>query len=59
MKRNCKFQKIQNFNVFIMGDATLTTFPGSTTPKYATQVALANATLNLMITQVNRVRVKP
>ncbi len=48
----------QDFNVFIVGDATMATFPGSTTPKYATQVALANAALTQMVTQVNWVRME-
>jgi len=46
----------QDFNLFLVGDATLATYPGSTTPKYATQVALANAALRQMITQVNWVQ---
>jgi hypothetical protein len=46
----------QDFNLFLVGDATLATYPGSTTPKYATQVALANAALRQMITQVNWVK---
>ena len=47
----------QDFNLFLVGDATLATYPASTTPKYATQVALANAALRQMITQVNWVKV--
>lgn len=43
----------KDFNLFLVGDATLATYPASTTPKYATQVALANAALRQMITQVN------
>lgn len=46
----------RDFNVFLVGDATLATFPGSTTPAYATQVALANAGLRQMVTQVSWVR---
>ncbi len=46
----------QDFNLFLVGDATLATYPASTTPKYATQVALANAALRQMVTQVNWVR---
>ena len=48
----------QDFSVFLVGDATLATYPGSTTPSYATQVALANASLRQMITQVNWVRME-
>jgi nicotinamidase-related amidase len=46
----------QDFNVFIVGDATLATFPASTTPRFATQVALHNAALWQLITQVGWVR---
>lgn len=47
----------KDFNVFLVGDATLATYPASTTPKYATQVALVNAALSQMITQVNWVEI--
>lgn len=33
-------------------DATLATFPASTTPRFTTQTALANAALQHLITQV-------
>lgn len=46
----------QDFNVFIVGDATLATFPASTTPRFATLVALHNAALWQLITQVGWVR---
>jgi hypothetical protein len=46
----------QDFNVFIVGDATLATYPASTTPRFATQVALHNAALWQLVTQVNWVR---
>ena len=46
----------QNFNVFVVGDATLATFPASTTPRFATQVALHNAALWQLVTQVGWVR---
>jgi hypothetical protein len=50
----CGYENLsQDFNVFLVGDATLATYPASTTPKYATQVALANAALRQMVTQVN------
>jgi nicotinamidase-related amidase len=47
-----------DFNLFLVGDATLATFPGSTTPKYATQVALANAALRQLVTQVGWVQIE-
>jgi len=53
----CGYENLsKDFNVFLVGDATLATYPGSTTPKYATQVAVANAALRQMITQVNWVK---
>jgi hypothetical protein len=48
----------KDFNVFLVGDATLATYPASITPKFATQVALANASLRQMITQVNWVKIR-
>lgn len=55
----CGYQNLsRNFNVFLVGDATLATFPGSTTPRFATQVALANAALTQMITQANWVTIE-
>ncbi len=45
-----------DFNVFLVGDATLATFPASDTPKYATQAAITSASLKVMITEVEGVR---
>jgi hypothetical protein len=54
----CGYENLsKDFNVFLVGDATLATFPASTTPKYATQVAVAKAALHQMITQVNWVKI--
>jgi len=54
----CGYENLsQDFNLFLVGDATLATYPASTTPKYATQAALANAALRQMITQVNWVKI--
>jgi nicotinamidase-related amidase len=53
----CGYENLsRDFNVFVVGDATLATFPASTTPRFATQVALHNAGLVQLITQVNWVR---
>jgi nicotinamidase-related amidase len=46
----------QDFNVFLVGDATLATYPASTTPRFATQVALHNAALWQLVTQVGWVQ---
>jgi hypothetical protein len=45
-----------DFNLFLVGDATLATFPASTTPRFATQVALHNAALWQLVTQASWVR---
>ncbi len=46
----------QDFNLFLVGDATLATFPASTTPRFATQVALHNTALWQLVTQASWVR---
>ena len=46
----------QDFNVFLVGDATLATFPANETPKYATNAHVSFASLNQLITQVSWVR---
>lgn len=59
MRTTCGWENLgQDFNVFVVGDATLATFPGSTTPRYATQVALANTALRQMVTQASWIRVE-
>ena len=53
VKTTCGYQNLgKDFNLFLVGDATLAAFPASTTPRYATQVALTNAALTQMVTQV-------
>lgn len=59
MATTCGYNNLSaDFNVFLVGDATMATFPGSRTPKYATQVALANAALRQLVTQVNWVQAR-
>lgn len=41
----------QDFNVFLVGDATVATFPANSKPAYATNAAVSFAALNLLITQ--------
>jgi hypothetical protein len=43
----------KDFDVFLVGDATLATFPASDTPRYATNAAIAFASLNQLITQIS------
>jgi hypothetical protein len=46
----------KDFNVFLVGDATLATFPANNTPKCATNAHIAFASLNQLITQVSWVQ---
>lgn len=46
----------RDFNVFLIGDATLATFPANTKPAYATNAAVSFASLKLFITQVSWIR---
>lgn len=43
----------KDFNVFLVGDATLATFPSNSTPAYATNAALSYAALNQLVTQIS------
>ncbi len=46
----------QDFDVFLVGDATIATFPAHPTPRFATTAAVSFASLNLFITQTSWVR---
>jgi nicotinamidase-related amidase len=41
----------KDFNVMLVGDATVATFPANSKPAYATNAAVSYAALNLLITQ--------
>jgi nicotinamidase-related amidase len=43
----------RDFNVFLVGDATLATFPSNSTPAFATNAALSYAALNQLVTQIS------
>ncbi len=45
-----------DFNVFVVGDATLATFPATPTPRFATNAALGMISLEHFVTQVSWVR---
>lgn len=47
----------RDFNVFLVGDATLATFPANSTPKYATNAHISFAALNQLVTQISWVQV--
>jgi Isochorismatase family len=46
----------RDFNVFLVGDATLATFPANSTPAHATNAAISFAALDHLITQVSWVK---
>lgn len=43
----------KDFNVFLVGDASLATFPANTSPRFAVNAAISFAALNQLITQVS------
>jgi nicotinamidase-related amidase len=45
-----------DFNVFVVGDSTLATFPAAPTPRHATNAALGLISLQHFVTQVSWVR---
>src|SRR5262245_47658410 len=45
-----------DFNLFVVGDATLATFPAVSTPRHATQAALCRISLDHLVTQVSWIR---
>jgi nicotinamidase-related amidase len=49
----------KDFNVFLVGDATLATFPAHVTPKFATSAHIAFASLNQLVTQVSWIKYEP
>ncbi len=46
----------RDFNVFLVGDATLATFPANDSPRYATNAHISFASLNQFITQTSWIR---
>lgn len=48
----------QDFNVILVGDATIATFPAQDSPRHATNAAVSFAALNLMITQASWIETK-
>jgi hypothetical protein len=46
----------KDFNVFLVGDATLATFPANNTPRYATNAHISFASLNQLITQTSWIK---
>ena len=48
----------KDFNVFLVGDASLATFPSNQSPRFAVNAAISFAALNHLITQVSWVKTK-
>lgn len=46
----------RDFNVFLVGDATLATYPANATPRFATNAHISFAALQQFVTQVNWVK---
>jgi nicotinamidase-related amidase len=46
----------KDFNVFLVGDASLATFPSNSSPRFATNAALSFAAIDQLITQISWVR---
>ena len=46
----------KDFNVFLVGDATLATFPANSTPAYATNAALSLAAIDNLVTQISWIK---
>jgi hypothetical protein len=49
----------QDFNVFLVGDATQATFPASDTPRFATSSTISSASMEVLITQVSWIQCQP
>jgi hypothetical protein len=48
----------KDFNVFLVGDASLATFPSNNTPKYAQNAHISHAALDHLITQVSWIQLR-
>lgn len=46
----------KDFNVFLVGDATLATFPANSSPRYATNAHISFASISHLITQVSWIK---
>jgi hypothetical protein len=46
----------KDFNVFLVGDATLATFPANSSPRYATNAAISFAAIDQLVTQVSWIK---
>ena len=46
----------KDFNVFLVGDATLATFPAAATPRFTTSAHISFASINQLITQISWIK---
>jgi nicotinamidase-related amidase len=46
----------KDFNVFLVGDATLATYPANNTPRYATNAHISFAAINQLVTQISWIK---
>jgi nicotinamidase-related amidase len=46
----------KDFDVFLVGDATLATYPANSSPKYSTNAAISFAALDQLVTQISWVK---
>jgi hypothetical protein len=49
----------RDFNVFLVGDATLATFPANPNPRFATNAAISFAALEQLVTQTSWIKLVP
>lgn len=49
----------RDFDVFLVGDASLATFPANASPRHATNAAISKAALDQLVTQISWVRPRP
>ena len=49
----------QDFNVFLVGDATLATYPANPTPRFATSTHISFASIEHLITQISWIKYEP
>lgn len=48
----------RDFDVFLVGDATLATFPANGSPRFATNAAISRAALDQLVTQISWIRLE-
>lgn len=46
----------KDFNVFLVGDASLATFPANSSPRFATNAAISLAAINQLVTQISWIK---